>query len=72
MPQSPSADAFRHRAKRLGYQQIVIEKITQSDTELWYYVTAKEPLAGRIISFVCSDTRLEKLLKGVAEDEKYL
>lgn len=69
MPQSLNADAFRHRAKRLGYQQIVIEKISKSDIEIWYHATVKEPLAGYTISFVCSDSRFGKLLKGVAEDE---
>ena len=60
MPQSSNANAFRQRAERLGYQQIVIEKISAD----WYLITVREPLAGHVIVFECSNIRLKNLLRG--------
>lgn len=60
MSQSSNANAFRQRAERLGYQQIVIEKISVG----WYLISVREPLAGHVIVFECNDVRLKKLLRG--------
>lgn len=73
MAQSSNANGFRQRAERLGYRQIVIEKIpTSGSAETWYYVSVKEPLAGHVFDFICSDSRLKILLGGEKKDEKYV
>ena len=72
MAQSSNVNAFRQRAERLGYRQIVVVKIPTSGFEVWYYVSVKEPLAGNVFDFICSDSRLKILLGGEKKDEKHM
>lgn len=60
MAQPSIVSSFRQRAKRLGYQRIIIEKLSSG----WYYVAVVEPLAGHAINFVCDLSRMAKLLRG--------
>lgn len=59
MPQCSVINSFRRRAEHLGYRNILIKKI---GIQL-YYIQLQEPLAGCVISFQCTEDRINKLLR---------
>lgn len=60
MAESTVVSAFRQRASRLGYQEIVIKKDREHDG--CYHVRLVEPLVGLHLAFVCPEWKLKILL----------